>query len=546
MSLSARFRRSRDEEGIGLVEVIVSIGVSAMVLLAVLATSVFAVRASADARKNQQAADYLNSAVEAVRGLSYASVSMLTSDLGTDSNIVTVGGVKKYDPGSGLEPIDATTSGLVTPHIADADQGKNATNGSYKVYRYVTVPSTATYNAQGLPSVRRLTVVVTWKVRGSTHTRKTSTLVTNTRRGLPLPNFTYTYRGPATMSGGVATFTKAPGNVVDYGMVLTNLGARDSWTITSSTTGWTYYLDTDADGLWDGALTEPMVSPANTGLIEPGSGAVYLVAERTIALTESGTTTTVFTATSDSQPSYPSRSFTTRLTVNASATPSPTPSATATVSPTPSPTATSATGTCTPGTNTTVASPAAVQTSTGGNGVGSSYTPTTVLPYNGTGTLDKDTTTIAQNTAGTDPTGLHASICNYSTDVQTSQAGRYLGTTGYAEWVFQPGSIAQDEYRGTAYLNLYFQCIGTTAPTFTVALGTYTSASAYSGQTSDTGSSACPASGFKNVSIPISVGNSGFSVPTSGKLSIRVSSNQAVRLLYGVSAAQTSLSLAMK
>jgi type II secretory pathway pseudopilin PulG len=543
MSLSARFRRSRDEEGIGLVEVIVSIGVSAMVLLAVLATSVFAVRASADARKNQQAADYLNSAVEAVRGLSYASVSMLTSDLGTDSNIVTVGGVKKYDPGSGLEPIDATTSGLVTPHIADADPGKNATNGSYKVYRYVTVPSTATYNGQGLPSVRRLSVVVTWKVRGSTHTRRTSTLLTNTRRGLPLPNYTFKYNGPATMVGSTATWTKNPGNAVSYGLVLNNLGARDSWTITASTSGWTFYVDTDHDGLWGGLATEPLLNPVNTGLIEPGSAPVYIVAYRVIAATESGTTSTTFTAASDSQPTYPTRSFLTSLIVTTGAVvvPTATPSASASASASPSPTASA--GACTPGTATAVDSSGTVPAGT----TNSSYTLSTVYLFNGT--TQYDTTTQATNTMGTDSSGWHASLCNWSTDTQTTQAGRLIpNSTSVAEWRFQPGSAAQDQMRGTPVLTFWVQCVSAGTPSITVKLQTL-SGTTYTLRATATAVSAsggaCPTTGFAKyyASLPFS---GFFQIALTDRVVVQVSSSLPIRVGYGTAGLPAKLEIGMK
>jgi hypothetical protein len=129
-----------------------------VVLLGLLTSAVFAARVTVDARRNQQAADYVNAALEAARSLDYASVSMLTSDLGSDPNITTVGVVKKYDPGTGAETLDYTTNGTITPHR----QTISTTNGSYTTKRYVTLPATATVNAQGIPSVRRVTVEVSF------------------------------------------------------------------------------------------------------------------------------------------------------------------------------------------------------------------------------------------------------------------------------------------------------------------------------------------------------------------------------------------------
>jgi type II secretory pathway pseudopilin PulG len=213
------------DEGFTLVEVVVALALAVGVLLALLSSSVFAIRATLDGRQNQQAGDYLSQAIEAARSLDYGSLSMRSSDLGTDANIVTVSGVKKYNPGTGLETIDANATGAITPHVVTG----STTNGTYTTKRYVTVPSTATLNAQGMPSVRRLSVEVTWTQHGRTHTRKSSTILTLTRRGLPLPNFTWAYNGPATRVAGVPTWGKNPGNDVDYGFILNNLGARDSW-----------------------------------------------------------------------------------------------------------------------------------------------------------------------------------------------------------------------------------------------------------------------------------------------------------------------------
>ncbi len=186
-----------------------------------------------------------------------------------------------------------------------------------------------------------MTAVVSWQTGTTPHTRRSSTgSITDTRRGLPLPNFTFTYAGPATVVAGVPTEVKNPGNDLSYGFVLNNLGARDAWTITASTTGWGFYLDVDKDGLWsEDPLTEPALTGSSTGLIEPGSAPLHLVAYRVIGPAESGTSTTLFTATSEAVPTV-SKSVTTRLTVQSGAITAPVPSAAA------SPPAPE--GTCTP------------------------------------------------------------------------------------------------------------------------------------------------------------------------------------------------------
>ena len=209
-------RARRGEDGFGLIEVVVALGVMAIVLLALLSSTVFAVQATVDARRNQQAADYLNRAVEQVRSLDYADAVLLTTQL-TDPAIVTEAGVKKFAVGGVLEPVAHSATGhrpLRRPSRWPP------TTGTYTLKRYVTVPPGTTLTPAGLPSVRRVTVIVTWTTRDGVKTRRTSTLLTQTRRGLPLPNFTWKYNGPAAVISNVPTWNKNPGNDVDYGFVL--------------------------------------------------------------------------------------------------------------------------------------------------------------------------------------------------------------------------------------------------------------------------------------------------------------------------------------
>ena len=325
--------RAGDEDGFTLVETMVALGIAASVLLALLASTLFAVRATVTARQNQEAGNYLNQAIELTRSLDYGAITMRTGDLAGDPNIITTGAVPRYDVGTGAEVLDVRDVGAVFPHV----ETKDTDNGRFIVRRYITVPDGATVDTTGTPVVRRLTVEVSWTNGGTTRTRRAGTLITKTRTGLPLPYFTWAYNGPAPVVDDKPTWVKNPGSAVDYGLVLNNQGARDSWQLAATTAGWSYYEDLDQDGIWSGdTITEPLLTGALTGPIEAGAAPFYVVAHRDIGDTESGTSTTDFTATSVAQPSASPKAVSTRLSVqNGELVP---PSPTGSPSPAPSPT----------------------------------------------------------------------------------------------------------------------------------------------------------------------------------------------------------------
>ncbi len=540
----------RGDEGFSLMETMVAMGIAVIALLSLLGTSVYAVRTSVEARKNQQAGDLVNSAMEETRSLDYSAVTMISSNVAattTDTRVNRAVTPPTFDPGTGAEPLDVRTVGSISPYQVT----KATNNGSYVVSRYVTIPSTATFNTQGIPSVRRLTVVVTWTVYGKSHTRRAGTILTSTRRGLPQPYYTFKYNGPATLVSGIATWTKNPGNDVDYGFVVRNLGATDSWGITAisgTTTGWTYYRDTDQDGVWDetptpepALSTSPTVSGAySSGSIQAGGAPVYVVAHRTIGALEVGTSNTIFAATSESQPTFPNKTVTTTLTVVPSVVVTPT----STSSPTP--TATSAPANCNPGANTSVT--AGTPTLLGSTN--SSYTMTTLHLYNGPTT--GDTTTQVYNNVGADASVLQTQACNFSTDQQTLQPGRYVdssavATNGLAEWRFQPSGSSQDDVRGTIAINFWVQCAGTLPQLrFQVGQLTGTTHTTLTSVVSTTMTS-CSSTGFTMVEMQAPLtDNNGISVPTGSSLTFRVVTTQPVRLLYGTTSAAARIRVGLK
>ena len=530
-----RLTRPAGEEGFTLLETVVALGIAATALLGLLGSSIFALQATVGARQNQQAGDYLNRAVEQVRSLDYGGVAMVTSDLTGDPRVTLSGGVYRYDAGAGAEVVDARSAGAITPHLAESA----TPNGVYTVRRYITIPTGTTVNAQGIPALRRLTVEVSWRHSGRERTRRSSTILTDTRRGLPLPNYTWTAHGSPVAQG------KNPGNDLSYGFALTNLGARDSWLIAATTAGWTYYVDTDRDGTWSEDASEPPLASATTALIEPGQALpFYVVAHRVIGGGENGTTTTVFSARSVSQPSVAAKTVATTLAVSAGAvTP---PSASPTPGPSVSPSAAPPGPPCTPGTNTGTASVAADPAGLSKPNGSYSFLPMVLL----NGTTSGDTTTQPSNTMSTSTGGLQAQLCNWSTEAGANLAGRavtggVLGILGQAVWTYQPTATKGALIGGTAGMSLLVQCPVGGIPTLTVRLSRGSLPLVTLGVGTVIIPISCNAGGFvrADVMIPIPIATT---VAKTDTLVATLTSTSTVRLAYGTTAANARLTIGVK
>ena len=298
--LRARRRRAADERGFSLLEVIIGITILAGIFMAggqVLGSSLMGVLYS---RQNQQVADVISQEIEGLRAGSYAAVAMVTSDLAGDTSITQSFGHHWFDPdGTGplaAEKIVTATGGLVNPHVELIPL-----NGTtFRLTKYVTDPEDA------LGKYRRVTVRATWTRGGREYTRQSSTFVTLTRRGLPLPNFTFT--GPVTVQANRDTTLVLP-------VSLTNRGATDSWNLSAQnlsgrtwTTLW-YKDDGSLDGAWDLADTLLLDTDAD-GRPETGElgtdEAAQLFAVVQLSPTEAaGTVSHKLTAQSMAQPSSP-------------------------------------------------------------------------------------------------------------------------------------------------------------------------------------------------------------------------------------------------
>lgn len=226
-----------NDSGFTLVECIVSLLLLTIVLGAVATEVVSALRNSLLARQVSQAGDLMMEQSELVQQLPYSSVAMRTSDLsaGGDSRIsagkVTFGSIP-------AEPFYATSTGAVSQHISNVvRQGT-----SYKVARYVTTPDSVTCDC------RRVTTFVTWTAYGKSHTRSTSTMVSNVNRG-SASSYTWAATNPGVQ------LTVSRGSTLTLPVTVMNYGSPDSWTLTvgPSSPTWgssvNWYLDTSGDGI---------------------------------------------------------------------------------------------------------------------------------------------------------------------------------------------------------------------------------------------------------------------------------------------------------
>lgn len=308
--LHERVTRGSDD-GFSLVEAIVALAIATAIFTALAFALIGGAKAGLLSQQNQQAGDILNQAVEDARALSYGALSMRSTDLdtGEPARSPTISSCLCYNPFDDSTAEDTSTAAIelealaprddnggLSPHATTVSQNGRA----FTVRQYVTIPNDAAGAVY-----KRLTVVVTWEGLGKERKRIYSTLVADTKRGLPLPDFKYNAVDSLAQC-------RNPGSNLSYAFTLRNNGARDAWSL-SPTTGtpiWTYFEDTDANGAFDILVDQPLPltgSVPTTGPIEPTTSREFFAV--TTLQTEADrpapyTLTTVFRATSVAQPDY--------------------------------------------------------------------------------------------------------------------------------------------------------------------------------------------------------------------------------------------------
>ena len=491
---TARSRAARDD-GMSLIETMVALAIAMVMFAALGAVSLAGIHSVVLSRQNQQAADVLNRAVEQARSIPFQNLTMVTADLSADDAGAVTGSPPSFvvPGGIGSENVDAKAVGAVSPHqTTESPDGKV----QFTLRRYVTLPAAATYDLNGIPSIRRFTAVVSWTSYGKTHTRMSSTVLTDTRRGLPLPNYVLQAIAPAEQ-------TKNPATDVTYTFTVRNLGARDTFNISASAGSWTYYADTTGNGTLD-LDTDPATaddqplgnwdlpagnSEPDTGPLEPNQTKRFF-ARRTITESAGATVTTTFTTVSAAQPleAAGSKSVAVILHVQSGSVSTPPPSG----------------GGC-------------PTTPTGATATGGTTLTSFFLRNRPVG----NTTTTTHNPLSREDCTVQTADHDYSSEDPGHSLGRVIrpgGTAGNvagnvaAEFRYQVSAATL--VQGVAVLRFSFKCTGTTGPTtagnvsFQAMLGTRNNDNGNLSGFSASSSSVvtpyvCPASGWSVVELPV-------------------------------------------
>lgn len=550
MQLRAPSRaRSSGDAGFSLVEAVVALAIATVVFTALAFALIGGVKSALLSQQNQQAGDVLNKAVEDARALPYQSLSMRAADLDVgDPRSPALSLVKAYDPltnrtgGTGTEPlVPLDANGALFPHVTAV----NENGGTYTVRRYVTIPADAAGAVY-----KRLTVVVEWTTLGKLRTRTYSTLIAESKRGLPLPDFKFT-------NGATLSQCRNPGSVAVYDFRITNNGARDAWNLTTNpvSPSWSYFEDTNANGSFDNGTDAALpnnAGVASTGLLEPTTARRFfavLQLETAAVKPAPYALSTVFRATSAAQPSYfQELTATTSVQNDACGAVAPT------ASPTPSPSASTAPplapeqplGSCT-----SLTGPAT--TSAPGGTLVRYYPGNPNQPGNTAASADMP----VSRDAGSPPAS--GNLYNLSTDLH-SVAGRYLagGTSASladaATWVY--GMPATSVIKGDGEATVWAQPSdgSTTArPIFRLTLE-HLSSSGTLLNTIGAVEYVTPTSGWGCTGMrPFSVKfvdatGSGLTVAANEKLRlrVRVTNGVPVRLAYGTAAYPMTITLPFK
>jgi len=516
--------QSRGDDGFTLLEVVVALVIAAVMFTALAGVSISALRGAAIARQNTQAADIGNAVLEDARTQAYAGLSMVPSDLSGDPRVLT--GDTISVPDVGTEDLVVSSTGSLSPHIEEVE----ANNVTFTVATYVSVPNGTSIDEEGIPLAKRVTAFVTWSTYGAERTRTVSSILVETKRGLPLPDYTVALRTPSCSSWNTGS-TQRP----VFSVLFRNVGARDSFDLSMTTSSndsgnnWSYYT---SDPTLSGATLATDTSgngKVDTGLIEPyKTKEIWIRRDSTLS---AGTTVTLrLHAQSTAQPS--ATTAVVNLPVSSSATLSVTSVSgnvttcgSATTSPTPS---ASPTSTLPTADSTCPSTPSAVEVSTSAG-----YSAHAFGLNNGDGTIDGDTTApsfaTASNGSTTKDNSMVMDNCmpqSISHDFSTN-----LGSTGYTsgralqpggtgsstaaagqqvEWQMFPTSLVRVGDT-THYLSVMVQCTQTSPTSGTLAASLWTLKNAgynalFSSSTGNTATYTC-ASGnaWQRVNVPIPV-----------------------------------------
>ena len=191
-----------------------------------------------NSRAEQQAIDFATQALEKARQAEYYGLAHDSTDVVADSDVDPCGTTWCFDAdgpgGRATEELVIQPGGSVNPHIetitSDVNNGTNFT-----VATYVTRPLSSGAD------VKRVTVVTRWNIGGKQRERASSSIVTATTRGLPIPLFAFkTASNTQAVNPGTGV---APHPVVAFKIEMTNQGAPDRWDLSTDGGTWTFWRD---------------------------------------------------------------------------------------------------------------------------------------------------------------------------------------------------------------------------------------------------------------------------------------------------------------
>ena len=293
-------RRGR-EAGFSMTEVMIAAIVATILLMAVAAALTAGINATQTVKGNEQATGLANKVIEDARNTAFSSLVLDSATLPatgtTDPNGMTqVSGAWKFTPISGgaAETVESASNGTVKRQTTTVIQ-----NVTFTVYTYITLVDTGSETLDvGVNRTRRVTAIVTYQQGGATHTARSATIITRSRRGLPEPKF--------DLSPVSQTITTAPGATAVFTHTVRNLGVTDTYDLSvTASRSWTFtfYEDTNGDGFFEATGDTQLTDTNGNTAVDTGSLATNasktVFAVSTIAAGEAtGTVTASITFTS--------------------------------------------------------------------------------------------------------------------------------------------------------------------------------------------------------------------------------------------------------
>lgn len=216
-------RRTDDDTGMTLIELMIAMFVLAVAVMAIAATAATSLQSVRVARDRDLATSAASAALEAARAIPFEELGLNDDNIFTGDSLITSG--EFAHDGSSFEALVITNAGI-EPYICDPT---TATGGCW--FEYDTFGDrhhVATYvtwyddpSVTGTRNGKRVTVIAEWTDEGTTRTVRQSTIVAESTRGVGIPDFFVT---PTDRSSDVAQ-----GQAICFNHLLENFGVEDSY-----------------------------------------------------------------------------------------------------------------------------------------------------------------------------------------------------------------------------------------------------------------------------------------------------------------------------